>query len=415
MSIVTTFISELGSWTLTVADGGTATTCKALSIGKIKYDFDMVGDGQTLNYKAMVYNAIDFELYNLDDAGNNLYNRLFTNLLSTDAVVTLAGSIYRTGETWQFKFLLSQAGLEVDSVTKKLKCKCTPFLDNTITVKDVFDDVFAVDGFSADVSGLPFDAVSVGSWLVRALELINTGLTDTVINLADSGDLAYTSKFYLAGDDAIYNGKIGLAILDLGIGDLALLNSINFIAGLALAEGAFFGTGFDANFYTNRLNVGTAINIDFNNVLELKIIPRLPVFKSIELTLGGSANLVTYTATETYSNPNLIKILAIDSNTGVIYKGTDVGAGFVTAYTGSGSVDIEQPLMESGLSAIKESFPANVTQVIEFKLRDCSLLKAYNSFTFTNGFDEVDGRTYRLSYAEYDIIKNDVSCKAYEI
>jgi hypothetical protein len=98
-----------------------------------------------------------------------------------------------------------------------------------------------------------------------------------------------------------------------------------------------------------------------------------------------------------------------------VYKGERNGAFLDTAYAGFASPDIEPKLLLSGLNAIKESFPANITQVIEMRIRDCSLLKVYDSFQFSNAPDEFAGNTYRLSYADYDFVKNEVKIRAYKI
>ena len=78
--------------------------------------------------------------------------------------------------------------------------------------------------------------------------------------------------------------------------------------------------------------------------------------------------------------------------------------------------DIEPILADTGINAIAQSFPANVTQFIEFTLKDCSILKIYESFEFDSSAPSyIVGNVYRISSADYDFLKNEVFIRAYQI
>lgn len=406
--ITSSFISSLGSWTLHIEDGDFDTTASALSIGNIKYDFDIVSIDQSSTSKAILYNAIDFELHKYDIFGNDVYLRLRSNLSSASAVVTLTGEIFRTGETWIFKFLLNNSGLAFDSSTSRLKCKTFTYNDLTATVSDVYSSLTPVASMKVGASF--YDAYTVGAWIKEAVTYLNLGLSKVVTNFADTNNAAYTDEFYQDGSLSIYDTKIGLAIVDYASTGTA--SALTTLSKLSLLEGGFFGTGFDANFYINRTKIGSAVTIDKNSVLELNEAIRIPSFYELRLTVAAHSGLYSGSAEEFYST-NLGKSLVLNVNVPPLMKGTKD-----TTYIDNNYIigpDIEPDLAESGLLGIKESFPANVTNVIDIKLRDCSTLKVYDSFTFTDVSEIVNGNSYRISYAEYDLIKNEVKIKAYQI
>lgn len=406
--ITSTFISELGNWTLNIDDGDFSANCHILNIGNIKYDFDIVSAEQSSTSKAMLYNAIDFTLYKYDNFGNNVYSRLAFNLASANAIVTLTGEIFRTGETWIFKFLLNSSGLSFDSKSSKLKCKTITYSDLTVTVADVYSTLTPVASMKIGASF--YDAYTVGAWIKEALTYLNLGLSKVVTNFADTNNVLYTNEFYEDGSLSIYDTKIGLAIVDYST--TGTISALTTLSKLALLEGGFFGTGFDANFYINRTKAGTAITIDKNSVIELNEVSRLPVFGELRLTVAAHLGIYSGSATQTYSS-NLNKSLILNVNVPPLMKGTKD-----TTYIDNNYIigpDIEPDLAASGIQGIKESFPAESTNVISIELRDCSVLKIYDSFTFTDVSEIVDGNTYRVSYAEYDLIKNSVKIKAYQI
>jgi hypothetical protein len=153
----------------------------------------------------------------------------------------------------------------------------------------------------------------------------------------------------------------------------------------------------------------------------------LPVFSSILIGFTGGAPvvlppdvrrfpaIVSANASDLFVAPSGKRLNAGFNALSLLGKGkVEAGSlpGYIDAdYVGNNLVDIEQDLVDSGLANLAAAYPADETEVIEFTLHDCSILKVYDSFTFDSN---VSG-TFRLNYAEYDIVKNEIVAKAYRI
>lgn len=410
MSIVSTFTHELGNFTITIADGGSASTAFATKIGTIKYDFDIVNEENTITSKIVAYNTFDFSMIAFDAVGDNLYDRLFTALASVNATVTFQVDTF-SGETWYFTFLLKQSGLSYDRLTKIVSFKCTTFPIPSLTVLDVFT---AVTNFTFQDGDGDTDAISVGSFIDYTISSFNTSLSTNFLNLAPTGSASYSTslyELYTNPNTELSGTQIALCLkYNATFDDFLAVQILSF---LSILEGGFFGTGFDANFYVNRTAQGTAVEVSENNLLKYSVVPRNPVFSSLNLTSGASGNLIP-TAIEFENTIIASKTLNINSEVNMLHKGERVVGSpprLNGIYTGYDIADIEPILVQSGLDGIKESYPANVTKVIEAEIKDCTKMKVYDSFYFADTPSEV----FRLSYAEYDLIKNEVKIKAYQI
>jgi len=419
MSLTSSFETELADFTLSIADGGASTNFHITNIGKIKFDFDQLSEENTITSKAVLYSGFDFECYLYDDIGNDLFQRLYTNLNGADAIVTLTAFVLRTHENWSFKFTLKQSGLSLDIDSSKIKLVAVPFVNTTFTVQDVFD---SLTPFRLQVDGTPTyeDAFSVGKFIDTCLTGLNSGLSNELV-LAQTNDTVNYSEFiyenYTNPVTEIGTGKVCLCLAEFAspVGD----NAFKFLGELAISDGSAYGTGFDKNFYISRLEQGTPKEIPFINVIKLKVTPRNPAFSSLSVTVGDiNTNFIP---TEGLLEYTVISSKTFNMNITAegLYKGEVLVGSPPTLdalYTGYLTRDIEPILADTGINAIAQSFPANVTQFIEFTLKDCSILKIYESFEFDSSAPSyIVGNVYRISSADYDFLKNEVFIRAYQI
>lgn len=289
--ITSTFNTRFGDVTITIDDGGTTATFKTLGFATIDYDFDITPDETDIDRVSVFYGRFSIDADNKDSLGNDLYDRLRTNIPVLESV-DMKVEVDRVGDNWIFEYKLSRQDLELSEITRKITIKGTADIDNGQTMGEfTFTDPFL---YISSAGGI-YDAVGVGNLIEHYVDSLNTSLSN-VIQRSTPSTVGVSSPIYNTYDinDLPTNaGERSLAILDISsppfpqVEDQNIqdISQFSVVASLAASEGAIFGTGFDRNFWIHRGSTGTPIEIDWDStdVLDVDSIELVQAFRDVSV------------------------------------------------------------------------------------------------------------------------------------
>jgi hypothetical protein len=440
--ITGTFNTAYGVVTVEV-DAGTATG-QILSVGSIKYEFDITPDSVVIDRLMAVYQRFDVSwLLNTDD-GQDLYD-LFT-AGDADVTVTIAGY---DGNTYTFPFMLKQYDVSISEKDRTVKTSFSVPFDTTITVRNVWDNIFAnyvSSLFLFHSGGTDYNAVPAKLWIQVCLWMmrggtgaIGTGIEFDSVELAnrvttpsDFGDYTYDDIDVV---DSAFDGKFCLCAIDTdGIvanGNFVdLLPAVSALQSMAGYEGGVFGYGFSSLFYQNRtVGYTDAQTISYDEVLSLSFATNYKAFQSI--TIGSVAtsfnapdnhlpNFPTQDATSGTLNLNAEKSVLIRlqpgypvMQLGIIDSVTNLR---VDAIAGTTAEDANEGYLNASVDSYNLALPASGALVIEATLYGFGRVKPWETFQlFTDAPVRYQGKKFRINSAEYDIVQNQTKVRAYEV
>jgi hypothetical protein len=430
--ITGTFNTAYGVVTVEV-DAGTATG-QILSVGSIKYEFDITPDSVVIDRLMAVYQRFDVSwLLNTDD-GQDLYD-LFT-AGDADVTVTIAGY---DGNTYVFPFMLKPFDVSVDEKSQTVKTSLSVFVDESVTVGDVWaqidpSDVFDFRFTHSGGGSVTRDATSPNLWMIEALGQILGTSTNPFFESYPVGEVVNSlPELYNTVDPTTNNGKVCLVCLDvagetidgLSADDFSALAVVQTMAGF---DGGIFGTGFNSVFYVNRTASSVALEtITYDEVLDLKFDRNYKAFQMIAVGTilrhmdGANKELPNF---DTFSfDSGVLNQSATNSVSIQLQAGFPVLCGGViaTAFSwvnGSNLADMGL-IRDGGLFGAVESYklalPASGTLTISATFYGFGRVKPWESFQLdTTVPPRYQGRKFRINSAEYDIVQNQTKIRAYE-
>jgi hypothetical protein len=433
--ITGTFTCESGTVTIEI-DAGTA-TATLLSVGSIKYTFDITPDAVVIDRLMAVYQRLDctMSLYSVE--GDDLYDLLSVIVGKADVTVTVTRW---TGEVEVFPFVLEAKDVSLDERSQVLKTSFGVFADTSVTVGDVWDEIVtnhSGDIFDFLISGDTYDAVGARLWIETAMELI-FGLAATDFQSYPIATAGYMPNVYSYVDPTVGtdDGKrcyvcINTAGLSTNTGVLADdLKAVNVLQSMAGHEGGVFGSGFSEMFYSNR-SVGTMtpISITYDDVLELGFAKNFQSFTQIQtgvienfFTFLGYdlPNLTTQDVSPVQTlNANAEKSVNIQLNAGfpvmcvgvIDQSNLRVNAGNSTAIDG-----MIQEALGSAQVSYKLALPADGALKINATLYGWGKVKPWEAITFDSTCPtRYQSKTFRINDVSYNLIQGTTTITAYQV
>lgn len=286
MSLTSTFNSRFGDVTITISDGGTAATFETLGFATIDFDFDITPDQTDIDRVSVFYGRFSIQADNKDSLGNDLFDRLRTNIAAFTSVSMTV--VVDRATDWEFNYKISRRDLFLSELTRKVTINGTPDIDITPTMADfTFTNTFPYSRREDEF----WDAVGVGEFISGFVGALNSNLSNEITH-ATNITAGVSNPIYQTFDSTDLSTMAGervLCLLDISSTDFDQVEEENIedfsqfsiAASLAACEGAIFGTGFDRNFWVYRGATGTPVTVPWDNVLSLDDIELVEAFRSV--------------------------------------------------------------------------------------------------------------------------------------
>lgn len=421
MSLTATYDTPCGTVEISI-NTSTTEVMEVSSISNIKYEYD-IGTGQaTVDRLFALYSTVDIEIMGYSLSGTNLFDYLISQT-ATQKIVDITLTTYNA-ETYRFRFTLDQDSIKYKATTKMVTLLCNP-IQPTDTVETVFQSCPTVDFFPVSFdSGATIGASGIGAlnFVKQTLDVINPSLSSVYASYPIQGTgLSADSYMYLNDVFTPIIGEIyGIVYKQIG-GDTLSGLAIDTLKRMAAVEGGIIGTGFDKNFYIQRLSTQYLATITEDDVEELNFEYGYKPYASISVTLlsGMHSNLETVTITEQYDN-NALKKMDVNFNVPYLYKAEyeagSVGNCFIEDIVIT--TDYEQGLAFNGVDSYVASFGATNRLVVDVSVLGFDKIKPYDMVVFNTGDDiptPVTGKYFRPTSLEYDLYQNKVKAKLYYV
>jgi hypothetical protein len=422
MSLTATYNTPCGVINISI-NTSTDEVMEVMSVGNIKYEYD-IGTGQAnLDRLFAIYNTVDIEIQGYSQKGTALFDYLIGQT-ATAKIVDMTLTTYES-VLYRFRFTLSQDSIKYKSSTKIITLLCNP-IQPTQTVETVFqaspNDAFFPVSF---VSGNSINASGIGAlnFVKQTLDLINPNLSSVYSSYPIQGtDLSPDSYMYL--DNTTNLPTIGLTygIVYKQIGGDTLSGiAIETLKSMAAVEGGIVGTGFDKNFYIQRLSTQYLATLTQNDVEELSFEYGYKPYASIAVTIltDSKSNLDQVTILEQYNNEALKK-MDVNFPVPYLYKAEwetgVVGDTFITNIVTT--ADYEAGLAFNAVDSYVASFGAKNRLVVDVNVLGFDKIKPYDMVTFSSGSElpsTVTGKYFRPTSLEYDLFNNKLKAKLYYV
>jgi hypothetical protein len=422
MSLTSTFDVPVGTVTISI-NTTTTEVMNVESVSNIKYEYD-VGTGQaTVDRLFAIYSTVDIQLLQYSTTGTNLFEYLITEAATPRTVdMTI---LTHTGLTYRFRFSLDQDSIKYKASTKKVTILCSP-IQPTDTVEVVFNSAPSDEYFPVTFdTGLTIGASGIGAlnFVKYTLEKINPNLPSVYASFPALGtDLSPNGYEYLASPSLLPTIDLTYGIVYKQIGGDTLSGiAIETLKRMAAIEGGIIGTGFDFNFYIQRLNTTYNTSLNDYEVEEVSFEYGYKPYASIGVsTLSGiHSNLETAPVLESYDNQAL-KRMDIQFPIPYLYK-----AEYETGLFGDGFFpnlvtipDYEASLANNGVTSYVAAFGADKRLVVDVTVLGFDKIKPYQMVVFNTGAEfptPLNGKYFRPTSLDYDLYQNKVKAKLYYV
>lgn len=437
MSLTSTFTTKVGVVTveMDLPSYATADTFEIYEIGTIDYDFDVTGFGDVITNLGAMYGRSKLTVGLYTGENKNLFDLLYDEFLVSGSLssnyidvnlVIVPHDINKPD--YKFRYQIRSNGLRYSENSLKIQVDLDPFIDTSLTVSGVFYGVGQRNAIVENIGGVPVtvSGIMTGSFIRYTVSGFNT-------TLPTIHEPAYTATGLASLTFAIPTGGAPPA----GINSYVLANA-SFASGgasglatehvskFAVLGGDFYGTGFDYNFYVNRLRTDRVktVNLDELESLTYQFTPS--AYRSITLNFDGNANLRDYGTIEPGNQFAEKSISGYYQVSGMFIKAqylTASGHAFVN-YTGNASPDIEAAITNSGILAHQKALNASATPLIrvEAVVFGFDKIKPYEAVRFIGDVPDrykyttgTNFRYFRPTSLSYNLMDDKISVKMYSI
>lgn len=427
MSVTSKFNTKAGDVTITFTMpvfGGTD-TFQTLDIGTLDYDFDVTAFGSVVNNLGAMYGRTRLTVGYYTDRNRNffdvLYNELYVSqLLSGKIPVNIKVDSY-TGSTYEFNYEIRGNSLEHNENTTSIQLELDPVIPTT-TISGVFSAI--TPKTQVGLTGL---SKASGVLSGQIINYVVSGLNSNLPTLHEPAPTVtgYASLTYAIPVAGFFPAGIQLFTTAGALGASGL--AINDVAQYAVLGGDIYGTGFDYNFYVNRLRTDRSTTIGYDDLQALKYSVTPSPYNAIVLTLDGTSGFVVGTTETEVSNVRSEKLISgFYSLPNYVSKAQYVSfiVGANTDYTGYTTSDLESVIVGSGILAHQKALNAQSTPLVrvEATVFGFDKIKPYNTIIFGDGVPDryryVSGTTaryYRPTYLSYNLKEDLIRVRMYGI
>jgi hypothetical protein len=437
MSLTSSFIAKAGvveiTLDTTVFTG--SDTFQVLELGDIEYDLDVTSYGDVINNLGAMYNRTKLVVGLYTGANQNLFDLLYDEFLVAGSLssqkvnVNIVITSHSLGNpVYRFRYEIRANGLKFTENMTKLTLELDPFIDTSLTVSGVFFGVGQRNAVREQIGGatVTVTGIMTGSFIRYTVSGLNTSLPTI-------HEPAFTNSGLAGLTFAIPTGGAPPA----GINSYVLSNSsfttggasglaLDHVAKFAVLGGDFYGTGFDFNFYVNRLRTDRVRAVNFDEIESLTYQFTPSPYRSITLSFDGNANLRDYSTILPGNQFAEKSVSGFYSVSGMFIKAQYIpasGYAYIN-YTGNLSADIEAAITNSGILAHQKALNAQDVPLIrvEATLFGFDKVKPYEAVQFTGDVPDkykfttgTNPRYFRPTSMSYSLMDDKVKLKMYSI
>jgi hypothetical protein len=427
MSVTSKFNTKAGDVTITFTMpvfGGTD-TFQTLDIGNLDYDFDVTAFGSVVNNLGAMYGRTRLTVGYYTDQNRNffdvLYNELYVSQLLSGKIPVNIKVVSYTGSTYEFNYEIRGNSLEHNENTTSIQLELDPVIPST-TVSGVFANVSNKIWVGTGLNTGGASGILAGSLINYVVSGFNSNLP--TLHEPAFADSTYASLTYAVPVVGFIPDGTQLYVRGATASGLA----INDVAQFAVLGGDIYGTGFDYNFYVNRMRTDRTVTVSYDDLQALKYSVTPSPYNAIVLTLDGTSGFVVDTSKQEISNVRSEKLISgFYSLESYVFKARKVPVGGLFAdidYTGYLTSDLETVIVSSGILAHQKALNAQSTPLVrvEATVFGFDKIKPYNTIIFGDGVPDryryVSGTTaryYRPTHLSYNLKEDLIRVRMYGI
>lgn len=404
---------------------------ECLSVGKISYEFDLVEDVEEAKSIGMIMGDCSLTVHDVASDGSSIYELLSDDNVAyglSNALVNYTVTLELTtpsASTYTFHYYFTKPDVETDDLKRTTKIKLKTFSTTKALVSDYFNgDVFYSNGvaITTGVGANAYDAVEAtptkGNKVVLAadflrdiLQTVNSNYTFVLDSEDDtlvlSSQASSGNTYALIADDSERPSGVSL--------DLTFVDSssqcFEVVGVMAALEGAIYGSGFNTNFFVNRLSTSNSVSISQDDVGELKVAQSIRQWDEISVNYRNSeiSTLNFYVPGSKSFSYYMTPPTSSDS-VNSCYIGNFNGSSFTaTAPYITHDVNVASNAYSFSLGATGES-------KIELTVFGVDKIKPHQVFSLDSSFrSRYQGRTFRPTSLEYDLENDEIYIEAYQV
>lgn len=275
MAVITSSSNKIASGVLGVTISGIASlssnrTIDVLSVGSIKYDFDVPESGYDVKSLYVRYGDCTISFRDTMDDGSSLYDLVLT-ATTTPFKIELSLDA-NSGSTYSFLFYAYRNDVKLDEISRVTEIRMKPLISDGKSVADYFDGGLDVDPAAylkdAYISNEENTKVVASGRFIRDILKSFNNFSGFVLESDSHEDIESFSNgvgYNLVGDPFPPSGDTLVVPSQVAVSALTVL--FNF----AGEEGAIFGSSFNHNFYVQRTSNASAVNVSYSEIESISV------------------------------------------------------------------------------------------------------------------------------------------------
>lgn len=402
-----------------------------LSVGKISYEFDLIEDVEDAKSIGMIMGDCSIKVHDVASDGSSIYALLSDDSVAyglSNALVNYTVTLELTtpsSSVYNFHYYFTKADVETDDLSRTTSIKLRTFSTTRALVSDYFNgDVSYSNGvaIATGVGANAYDAfeatVSRGNKVVLAadfvkdiLQTVNANYTFVLDSEDDtlvlSNSISSNTTYALIADDSEKASGASSDLTSLS----SNVECFEVVGAMAALEGAIYGSGFNTNFFVNRLSTANNVEISEDNVGELKVMQSIRQWDEISVNYrNASVSTLNFYVPGDKKFSYYMTPQTNSDSVNACYIGNFNGSWFTTtAPYITHDVDAASRAYSYSLGATGES-------KIELVVFGIDKVKPHQVFSLDSSFSSrYQGRTFRPTSLEYDLEKDEIYIEAYQV
>jgi hypothetical protein len=413
-----------------------ARTGDIVSVGDLKYEFDITDSNTDVNRLFVSFSSIEMSFFQYARDGRDWAQDLISyigGLSGVDQRVTMTMTLNRpNGQSYKWLFDVYSDAIKIDERTRMVSISFTPYTNsyNTVPLLNFYSSgLNYIHDYINRNSGLLADICMTAGYFIEAvLRQAYAGLGGITFSI-ESGLIGLGASY----STNTYDKKLSTEPVDnkyyicvrtgsdLPIADRAI-DPIRITARLAGVEGGIFGIGHGVGFYFNKLSKANQVTLSYDQLVNLAVSTYSRGVRSVKVTVRNDNTVAgVVVANQTGSSEATYNTYAIRKmDVFFIPDGLVVGEYYAVGKMREGQATQTLNMM-NGLADVArltygQNFGASGKKSIEFEAFGIDTVKPFNTMKFnTTVPDKYQGILFRPSYLEYSFVRDTVKGRAYEI
>lgn len=415
-----------------------ARTGDIVSVGNLKYEFDITDSNTDVNRLFVSYSSIDMSFFQYARDGRDWAQDLINyinGLSGVDQRIIATVTLTRpNGQTYSWYFDVYADAIKIDERTRMVSISFTPYTNsfNTVPLLNLY---LAGAGLNYNHEYINRNSLTQVAFCMTAGYFIEAVLRQAYAGL---GGITFSIESALIGLGATYStntydkklptepadNKYYICVRtdsNLPVADRAI-DPIRITARLAGVEGGIFGIGHGVGFYFNKLSKANQVTLSYDQLVNLAVATYSRGVRSVKVTVqndntvaGVSVPNQTGSSEATYNTYAVRKMDVFFIPDGLVV-GQYSAVGKMIEGQATQTLNMMNGLATVARQTYGQNFGASGKKSIEFEAFGIDSVKPYNTIKFnTTVPDKYQGLLFRPSYLEYSFVNDTVKGRAYEI